>query len=356
MRIDFIVPSAGNSGGMQVIFKYAYELEKRGHIVNVYMPIVPYVLKRLNFFHKYLYIVPRIVLNIYRYKILNKSKKVCDKVHWKPVWKINDNCISDADVVIATAWPTAFDVARLSPEKGKKYYFIQGYEIWDDKEKGEDSYRLNLRKIVIADWIKTKIAALGVDTLDIITINNGIDFSMYDKKRHYNSSEKFRFLMLDHHLEKKGVKYGVRAYERIKKQYPDVSLKMFGLHRSENVPDNVDFYENPSRETIVDLYNRSDIFIFPSIEEGWGLTVVEAMASGCGIVGTNVGCLSDVGIHGSNCLKSKPKDISEMVKNIELLMNDNKLYKHICKEGKQTVRNLDWNVSIDKFEATLRNW
>lgn len=355
MRIDFIVPSAGNSGGMQVIFKYAYELEKRGHIVNVYMPIVPYVLKRLNFFHKYLYIVPRIVLNIYRYKILNKSNKVCDKVHWKPVWKINDNCISDADVVIATAWPTAFDVARLSPEKGKKYYFIQDYEIWDDKEKGEDSYRLNLRKIVIADWIKTKIAALGVDISDIITINNGIDFSLYDKNRHYNSPEKFRFLMLDHHLEKKGVKYGVQVYERVKKQYPGVSLKMFGLHRSENVPDDVDFYENPSRETIVDLYNSSDIFIFPSIEEGWGLTVVEAMASGCSVVGTNVGCLSDVGIHGNNCLKSKPKDISEMVTNIELLMNDDKLYKHICKEGKQTVRNLDWNISIDKFEVTLRN-
>ncbi len=355
MRIDFIVPSAGNSGGMQVIFKYAYELEKRGHIVNIYMPIFPYALNRLNFFHKCLYTFPRIVLNIYRFKILNNPQKVCNIVNWKPVWKISDNCISDADVVIATAWPTAFDVARLSPAKGRKYYFVQGYEIWDDKEKGEDSYRLNLRKIVIADWIKTKIAALGVDSSDIITINNGIDFLTYDQKRHYNSPEKFRFLMLDHHLEKKGVKYGVQAYERIKKKYPDVTLKMFGLRKSENVPDYVDFYENPSRETIVDLYNGSDIFIFPSIEEGWGLTAIEAMASGCGVVGTNVGCLTDIGIHGSNCLKSKPKDISDMVTNIESLINDDKLYKHICEEGKQTVRNLDWNIAVDKFEEALSN-
>ena len=44
-----------------------------------------------------------------------------------------------------------------------------------------------------------------------------------------------------------------------------------------------------------------------------------------------------------------------MVTNIELLMNDDKLYKHIFKAGKQTVRNLDWNIYIDKFEVTLRN-
>lgn len=51
----------------------------------------------------------------------------------------------------------------------------------------------------------------------------------------------------------------------------------------------------------------------------------------------------------------KPKDALEMITNIELLMNNGKLYKHICEEGKQTVRNLDWNISIDKFEKTLSN-
>lgn len=42
----------------------------------------------------------------------------------------------NADYIIATAWPTAYDVAKLSDKKGKKYYFIQDFEVWDDKKGG----------------------------------------------------------------------------------------------------------------------------------------------------------------------------------------------------------------------------
>lgn len=69
------------------------------------------------------------------------------------VWKISNNSIRDADVTIATAWPTAFEVNKLAEPKGKKFYFIQDYEIWDNAEIGKKSYQLPLNKIVISTWI-----------------------------------------------------------------------------------------------------------------------------------------------------------------------------------------------------------
>ena len=39
--------------------------------------------------------------------------------------------IKDADIVVATAWPTAHAVKTMSNNKGKKFYFIQHYESWD---------------------------------------------------------------------------------------------------------------------------------------------------------------------------------------------------------------------------------
>ncbi len=45
--------------------------------------------------------------------------------------KLIEQSIPDADVVIATAWQTAYTVDRLSDNKGDKFYFVQNYEIWD---------------------------------------------------------------------------------------------------------------------------------------------------------------------------------------------------------------------------------
>lgn len=353
MKINFIAPAVGNSGGMQVVFKYAIELEKRGHEVFVYAPIIPYVLQKKSFIYKCAYVIPRVVHNIYKFKVKNYPHQLCENVKWKIVPMINDRFVSHADVVIATAWPTAYDVAKLSIKKGKKFYFIQDYEVWDDKDKGEASYKLNLNKIVIADWIKKRIADLGIDTSKIPTVNNGIDYSVYERKRSYNNSEEFRFLILDHHLEKKGVKYGIEVYEKIKNRFPKVTLKMFGMKRSAFVPDYAEYYENPTRAELVNLYNESDIFLFPSIEEGWGLTVIEAMASGCAIVGTNTGCLLEIGKDKCNCMKSNPKDVDSMVENVIEIMKNDKLFFKLVQQGKETAKNLDWNKSVVQFEKAI---
>lgn len=45
--------------------------------------------------------------------------------------EVIEKSIPDADVVFATAWETAYTVSRLHEKKGRKYYFVQNYEIWD---------------------------------------------------------------------------------------------------------------------------------------------------------------------------------------------------------------------------------
>lgn len=353
MRINFIAPAVGNSGGMQVVFKYAYELEKKGHVVKVYAPIIPYVTKKMCFIQKIIYIVPRIFLNIYRFKVKKTPQCLCRYVKWKTVMKINNKFVSDADIVIATAWPTAYDVNQLNESKGKKFYFVQDYEIWDNKKLGEESYKLNLKKIVIADWIRNKLEKLGIDVSNIPVVYNGIDYKTYDLPRRQKKSDVFVFLMLDHTLEKKGVIYGIKAFEIIKEIYPNIKLKMFGMKKSDSVPKYVDYYENPSREKIVSLYNNADIFIFPSLEEGWGLTVIEAMASGCAVIGTNVGALLEIGNSRVNCMKSEPKDINSMASNIKEIMENKSLYDFIIYNGKKTAQKLDWNKAVDCLEKFL---
>ena len=93
------------------------------------------------------------------------------------------------------------------------------------------------------------------------------------------------------------------------------------------MPEYIDYIQNPSQDLIVKMYSTSDIFIFPSLEEGWGLTPLEAMACECAVVATRTGFVLDLGKHEDNMMISNPGDIEDMVNNIEKLINDTKLLK-----------------------------
>ena len=60
--------------------------------------------------------------------------------------------LPDADIVIATWQETAESISELSPNKGRKFYFIQGHEVFDylPAEQVKKTYQLPLHKITIS--------------------------------------------------------------------------------------------------------------------------------------------------------------------------------------------------------------
>jgi glycosyltransferase involved in cell wall biosynthesis len=67
---------------------------------------------------------------------------------------ITDKDIPDADIILATGWETAEWVAKLSPSKGTKVYFLEHYEAFDYVPKGrvESTWWLSMHKIAVALW------------------------------------------------------------------------------------------------------------------------------------------------------------------------------------------------------------
>ena len=92
----------------------------------------------------------------------------------------------------------------------------------------------------------------------------------------------------------------------------------------------------------------ADIFIFPSLEEGWGLTPLEAMACGCAVVATKTGFVIDLGENGKNMMISEPGDIQGMVDNIFYMLQKDNLEK-ISIEGYKLASSLSWTRACQKF-------
>lgn len=70
-----------------------------------------------------------------------------------------------------------------------------------------------------------------------------------------------------------------------------------------------------SEEELVDLYNLTDLFVFPSLYEGFGLPVLEALRCGTKVICSNASSLPEVG--GDVVTYFNPKDIYQMTKVIE---------------------------------------
>ena len=348
MKINFIVPFTCLTGGIKIVFEYCNRLKSRGHDVLIYVPMKAYKFNNDGFIGG---------LKTIKSSVGNTFKRAT-KVDWfdlnvevKLVPMIKDTFIRDADICVATAWPTAYDVNNLKLSKGKKVYLIQHYELWSgNKNLVDNSYRLPLNQIVIAKWLKEMMRDKFNQKSTLIY--NGIDFDefRYKVEENRNKDKDLIISMMYHDLEWKGFKDGLSAFEIAKKKHPNLKLKLFGTKYEDNIPKYAEFYKMPSKDELNNIYNESDIFIFPSRSEGWGLTVIEAMACKCAVVGTNTGALSEIGINEINSLISEPNDVDSLANNIIKLIENSEIRKYISENGYNTALSLDWSNSVDKIE------
>nr|WP_286207897.1 glycosyltransferase family 4 protein [Clostridium caldaquaticum] len=184
-------------------------------------------------------------------------------------------------------------------------------------------------------------------------IPNGINFDeFYNNNKIYNREKVI--LMLYHKLEWKGYNDGIKAIEIVKKIHPEIKVRLFGLEKGTDIPSYAEFYENPEKSKLRELYSTSDIFISPSWTEGWHLPPMEAMACKCAVVATNVGCIPDIGIHRETSMVCEPHDIESLAQNILSLIENENLLRKISENGYKLIKTYTWNNSTDIFENTLK--
>ena len=152
MKITFVLPTLSLTGGIRVVSIFAELLRKRGH--SVFVISLPHPQPSMRQQVKLLlqgrgWISPPENEPSF-FDNLGVEHKIIDR--YRPV---EDKDVPDADVVIATWWETAQWVAKLSPSKGAKAYFIQGHEVFDylPKDRVEATWMLPMHKITISEWL-----------------------------------------------------------------------------------------------------------------------------------------------------------------------------------------------------------
>ena len=172
---------------------------------------------------------------------------------------------------------------------------------------------------------------------------------------------------------RKGLEYLVLAMEQVVHEVPDTKLVAvakpgFGgtdewrffelLACRAGLKDNVDFRESVTQETLLRLYSDCDILVLPSRTEGWGLSLMEAMACSKPVVASRVGGIPELVRDGTDGILVEVGDLAGLSQAISRLLKDPSLRERMGAAGHERVGRYTWDATshlvLEEYRRVLQ--
>lgn len=394
MKITFVLPTVGlfpPSGGTRVVYEYANRLKTLGHEVKLVYPVFFPIIEsgwRLRNLTDQLIFAYRNFRNGVKVTWFNLEVKLIRVLSLNPKYKVLvERYVPDADSIVATSWQTAYFVNSLGASKGKKFYFIQHYEIGDiwsqvamwrevekiesdpsrfclamhdvvptdeklrrEKEAVDKTFSFPLNKITISSWLEELIKEKFGETV-VSTIINGVNFETFSIDSAVRKREKM-VLMPCRREKWKGTEDGLKAFAIVREKYPETEFHVYGA-TDINIPKWITQHGNVSDAQLREIYNSSSVFVFPSWVEGCGMPPMEAMACGCAVVATDSGGISDFIIPEKTCLISPPRNPEALAENIIRVIEDVDKLEKLAGAGNTYIKRFTWDNATAQLEKSL---
>ncbi|RJP46576.1 MAG: glycosyltransferase family 1 protein [Desulfobacteraceae bacterium] len=140
-----------------------------------------------------------------------------------------------------------------------------------------------------------------------------------------------------------GTAHLIKVGEAGAKRFRDQSLK---TARALGLNSKVSFTGHVSEEELATFYAMADVFLFPSLYEGFGLPPLEAMASGTPVISSNSSSLPEV--VGDAAIMINPHDVESLAKAIVMVLGSESLQKKLSEKGLEQAGRFTWKKCADE--------
>jgi len=264
----------------------------------------------------------------------------------------------DCDVIHANWTLSAFCV-RLARVFHRRPYVVtvQGSDMFNAAKRAGirtlTSWALKGAKKVLAlsRALSEEVAGLGIPADRIAIVPNGVDTSRFIAS--LDVQREPIILFVGSLIDRKGVAYLVEAFHRLSQQVPDYRLVIVGegslknslvdLVQQRNLTERVLFTGPQSQEQVRSWMQRARVFVLPSLEEGQGVVVLEAMACGTPCVGTQVGGIPDMLVPEVGLLVP-PENAEALERAIYEVIQDPQVWERMSSASRQRAQvHYDWS-------------
>ena len=263
--------------------------------------------------------------------------------HYLPIFSPRKSIISILDVSYIK-YPELFKKSDLNQmTKWTKYSVGKAKRVFTISQSSKDDiikeYAIPGYKIAVTyPGIKLKTQ---MSKLKIITQNSKLLEEKYGVKGQY-------VLFVGTLQPRKNI---IRLIEAFSKLKDDIKLVVVGKKgwlyqeileapKKFHIESKVKFLDFVPDEDLPAFYKNAVCFVLPSLYEGFGLPVLEAMKYGCPVVTSNISSLPEAG--GDAALYVNPLDAEDIKKKLESIISNEKLRKELIEKGYQRIKKFSW--------------
>lgn len=265
---------------------------------------------------------------------------------------------------LATAHVTAAkhilnEEAKLHPEWADS---IDNVAFPSDYEKRLEQEPRIARYIVAAsDFTASTLKNDGISSKKIIKLPLGYDISSltFKKEREDISSRPLRLLYAGTVTQRKGIKYLLEAMKRLNTK--DIQLHIIGgiqgSGKALEYYKQYFIYNHPvSQEKMFEEYSKFDALVLPTVFEGFGLVILEAMAVGLPVITTSHSIGPELIVNNINGYVVPVRNVDALVNVIELLRNKtNNQYSTMRREARKSAEAYSWDFYRKNLSGILAN-
>lgn len=219
----------------------------------------------------------------------------------------------------------------------------------------------NQKIITISESSKEDILKLGLGSSENISIiTPGIDITKFAPSK---KAVLPLFSYVGRIRPQKNVDIAIKAFAILLKKFSNSKLVIGGwgenldelktLVRDLKIEKSVEILGRITEEERKRVMSKSWAMLQPSSFEGWGITVIEANASGTPVIGSNVTGLRDSIVHGETGILVPVRDENSLARAMEEIIKKPSMLNKMEKNAYSWSNNFSWDASSGKFAGVL---
>ncbi|MDI6602294.1 MAG: glycosyltransferase family 4 protein [Thermoanaerobacteraceae bacterium] len=337
LKISFVLPHKNLTGGLKMLLTQMKSLRKKGHYISA-------VLKGENG----------------ESALPDWFDISVDEEIIVPHNESYLKYIKDDDIIVA-GW--VGQLKELSNNNIPVFYWEQGHEwLFGDipdvarvsviRRYLKENYSQNVYIAAVSTFVSKILSSRYSRNTPVIP--NFIDTDFYYPSSNYKPGNTI-LLVGNPTLRFKGFDIALNALNLLEKAGYRFKLKwvtpvQFQLN---NVSFPIEIVIRPSQEELANIYRTSDIFLFTSWYEGFGMPPLEAMASGTPVVATRCGGIDTYAKNQENALIFEPGDVNGLTAGLAFFLKNEKMRQLFGQKGRETALMFNINKGINELEKYL---
>ncbi len=176
------------------------------------------------------------------------------------------------------------------------------------------------------------------------------------RQKYTSESEAFCLLNIGSNNARKNISTILLAVDRVRdanvpvrfwKAGADFTSEQKQFIRDRNLQNEVSYLGKLSEAELIELYNAADCLMAPSLYEGFGLTILEAMACGTPVITANINAMPEVA--GDAGLLVDPTSVEAIAQAVQKLYTQPELADILIKKGLDRVKSFTWENTAEQI-------